>query len=69
MDINTLMKVHDRLLDKATDMDTEIEKYRTGELVDDDLYGRYVYKQSGIMASVLLINTMMSEVTQELRQS
>ena len=61
MNLETLELVHKRLLEKATDMDVEIEKYRTGELVNDDQYGRLVYKQSGIMASVLTINDMMSE--------
>jgi hypothetical protein len=42
-------------------MDVEIEKYRTGELVNDEQYGRLVYKQSGIMSSVLTVNDMMSE--------
>ena len=61
MNFETLELVHKRLLEKATDMDVEIEKYRTGELVNDDQYGRLVYKQAGIMASVLTINDMMSE--------
>jgi len=50
-------------------MDAEIERYRTGELVNDEQYGRLVYKQSGIMASVLTINDMMSEWIREPRQS
>ena len=70
MNFKTLELVHKRLLDKAKDMDAEIERYRTGELVNDDQYGRLVYKQSGIMASVLTINDMMSEwIGQESRQS
>jgi hypothetical protein len=61
MNFKTLELVHKRLLEKAEDMDVEIEKYRTGELVNDDQYGRLVYKQSGIMSSVLTVNDMMSE--------
>ncbi len=61
MNFKTLELVHKRLLEKAEDMDVEIEKYRTGELVNDEQYGRLVYKQSGIMSSVLTINDMMSE--------
>lgn len=69
MNFKTLELVHKRLLKKAEDMDVEIERYRTGELVNDDQYGRLVYKQSGIMASVLTINDMMSEWIREPRQS
>ena len=69
MNFKTLELVHNRLLDKAKDMDAEIERYRTGELVNDEQYGRLVYKQSGIMASVLTINDMMSEWIREPRQS
>jgi hypothetical protein len=61
MNFKTLELVHKRLLEKAEDMDVEIEKYRTGELVNDEQYGRLVYKQSGIMSSVLTVNDMMSE--------
>jgi hypothetical protein len=61
MNFKTLELVHKRLLDKAKDMDVDIERYRTGELVNDDQYGRLVYKQAGIMSSVLTINDMMSE--------
>jgi len=61
MNFKTLELVHNRLLDNAKDMDAEIERYRTGELVNDDQYGRLVYKQAGIMSSVLTINDMMSE--------
>jgi len=61
MNFKTLELVHTRLLDNAKDMDAEIERYRTGELVNDDQYGRLVYKQAGIMSSVLTINDMMSE--------
>ena len=69
MNFKTLELVHKRLLEKAEDMDVEIERYRTGELVNDDQYGRLVYKQSGIMSSVLTINDMMSEWIREPRQS
>ena len=69
MNFKTLELVHKRLLEKAEDMDVEIEKYRTGELVNDEQYGRLVYKQSGIMSSVLTINDMMSEWIREPRQS
>ena len=69
MNFKTLELVHNRLLDKAKDMDAEIERYRTGELVNDDQYGRLVYKQAGIMSSVLTINDMMSEWIREPRQS
>ena len=69
MNFETLHLVHKRLLKKAEDMDADIERYRTGELVNDDQYGRLVYKQSGIMASVLTINDMMSEWLREPRQS
>jgi hypothetical protein len=61
MNFKTLELVHKRLLETAEDMDVEIEKYRTGELVNDEQYGRLVYKQSGIMSSVLTVNDMMSE--------
>jgi len=37
--------------------------------VNDDQYGRLVYKQSGIMSSVLTVNDMMSEWIREPRQS
>ena len=69
MNFKTLELVHKRLLEKAEDMDVEIEKYRTGELVNDEQYGRLVYKQSGIMSSVLTFNDMMSEWIREPRQS
>ena len=69
MNFKTLELVHKRLLEKAEDMDVEIEKYRTGELVNDEQYGRLVYKQSGIMSSVLTVNDMMSEWIREPRQS
>ena len=69
MNFKTLELVHNRLLDKAKDMDAEIERYRTGELVNDDQYGRLVYKQAGIMSSVLTINDMMSEWSRETRQA
>ena len=69
MNFETLHLVHIRLLDKAKDMDGEIERYRTGELVNDDQYGRLVYKQAGIMSSVLTINDMMSEWSRETRQA
>ena len=69
MNVATLELVHRRLLDKATSMDAEIEKYRTGELQDDAMYGRLVYKQSGVMACVLTINDMMSEAFQAGRVS
>jgi hypothetical protein len=65
MNFKTLELVHKRLLEKAEDMDVEIEKYRTGELVNDEQYGRLVYKQSGIMSSVLTVNDMMSEWLRE----
>ena len=61
MNFETLELVHKRLLKKAEEMDVDIERYRTGELVNDDQYGRLVYKQAGIMSSVLTINDMMSE--------
>lgn len=61
MDMKTLEQVHRRLLDLCTDMDAEIDKHRSGELQDDAMYGRLVYKQAGIMSSVLAINDMMSE--------
>ena len=66
MDFNTLKQVHDHLLEKATTLDTEIEKYRIGDLVDDEQYGRLVYKQSGMMSCVLSVNNLMSEVVNEL---
>ena len=69
MNFETLHLVHKRLLDKAKDMDADIERYRTGELVNDDQYGRLVYKQAGIMSSVLTINDMMSEWSRETRQA
>lgn len=61
MDIKTLEQVHRRLLAKAEDMDAEIDKHRSGELQDDAMYGRLVYKQAGIMSSVLAVNAMISE--------
>jgi hypothetical protein len=69
MNFETLHLVHKRLLDKAKDMDADIERYRTGELVNDDQYGRLVYTHAGIMSSVLTINDMMSEWSRETRQA
>ncbi len=69
MDINTLEQVHRYLLDKVCDMDSEIEKYRTGTLVDDSMYGRLVYKQSGAMSQVLAVNDLMGEATKALKES
>ena len=69
MNFETLELVHKRLLKKAEDMDVDIERYHTGELVNDEQYGRLVYKQAGIMSSVLTINDMMSEWIREPRQS
>ena len=69
MNFETLELVHKRLLKKAEEMDVDIERYRTGELVNDEQYGRLVYKQTGIMSSVLTVNDMMSEWLREPRQS
>ena len=69
MDMKTLEQVHRRLLDKAVDMDAEIDKHRSGELQDDAMYGRLVYKQAGVMSCVLAINSMMSEAFQAGRVS
>jgi len=65
MDMNTLKQVHKQLLEKATTLDIEIEKYRTGDLTDDNQYSRLVYKQAGMMSCVLSINGMISEAVQE----
>ena len=69
MDINTLEQVHRYLLDKVCDMDDEIEKYRSGTLIDDNVYGRLVYKQSGAMSQVLAVNHLMGEATKALKES
>lgn len=69
MNFKTLEQVHKRLLEKAEDMDVEIEKYRKGELVNDDQYGRLVYKQAGIMSSVITVHDMMGEWIRETSRS
>lgn len=66
MNIDTLEKVYARLLERADKLDAETEQYRTGEVVDDEAYAQLVFKRTGVIDAVHIINSMMTETINEL---